>query len=691
MHVKIKFFFFIIMLFPFFLVSQTIKETWTYHNPKPQEKGLYAVFVADSLTVFAAGEEGTIIRTKDKGKNWDILSSGTNKKINSLQNTKIGNIRSCWFINENKGFICDSNGKLYMTEDGGITWLLQYHERPEFLNKLFFIDDTTGWAAGTIIIKTTDGGMTWEKVETDFNDEFNDIYFLNDCEGWMAGENGTIICTSDSGNKWHKLNYVTQSTISHIMFFDKYYGIVATYEEVSYTIDGGTTWYLDGMMNKGIKKIHYNDGTGLMVNDNGEMFKIITSNNKISIVSYAGNSIRDLLAIDFYDENHGWIVGHPGRLLYTTNGGKLWKEKSIDFFPFEPFGDIEFKDLNNGWILDTRPKNILHTSDGGESWETQTVDPGASGMFTKIFVKDNGDIWISGEGLYKSTNNGETWQKHDINGLWLTDVLFTNDTLGFATAWYSSYRTTDGGDTWELIPEIGGSDINGIHFADDSTGWIKIKNGRTLYYTTNGGETWESNKDLPYTILALRFINRNEGWYSYDLNNIYKTTDGGWTWENKIPDFWCFKYSTISPWKFNDDFEIIWDINFITKDHGWFIGRFGLLVEYKREVITEQDINNNEEPLTPEFFNLTQNYPNPFNTETTIKYDVKENARTVIKIYNIQGQEIKTLINEDKYAGSYYVKWNGRDNSGAVVSSGIYICTMKTNKYVKSIKLVFIK
>jgi len=102
-------------------------------------------------------------------------------------------------------------------------------------------------------------------------------------------------------------------------------------------------------------------------------------------------------------------------------------------------------------------------------------------------------------------------------------------------------------------------------------------------------------------------------------------------------------------------------------------------------------LKKQEEICIPEFFSLTQNYPNPFNTETTIKYDIKENTRTVIKIYNLQGQEIKALINEYKYAGSYYVKWNGRDNSGAVVSSGIYICTMKANKYVKSIKLVFLK
>jgi len=721
MYVKFKILF-AVLLFPSILFSQTVKETWTYHNPKPQEKGLFAVFVADSLTIFAAGEEGTIIRTKDKGINWDVLSSGTSQKINSLyfidtntgyalgdsgiilntynggdswnksQNTKIGNIRSCWFINENKGFICDSNGKLYLTEDGGVTWILKYHERPEYFNKLFFIDDTTGWAAGTIIIKTTDGGMNWGKIETGFNVEFNDIYFLNGNEGWAGGEKGAIIHTADCGNNWKLMDYATESTLYGVYFYNKEKGCVATEEELAYTINGGEEWKINAKMNKGRKSMHFCDGYGFVVNEIGEIFQSSVYKKYISWNSYSGKNVYEYLAVDFVDENHGWIVGNANCLLKTTNGGNTWKEIQINFSSSEPIGDVEFKDLNNGWILDTHRKKILHATDGGESWETQVVDPATNWSFSKIFIKDNGEIWITGQGLNKSTDDGKTWKNYDIDGLWFTDILFTNNTLGFAAALYSTYHTADGGDTWEIIPDIGGSNIDGIQFVDDSTGWVMINNGKTLFYTKDGGKTWGSTKDLPYKIGSLCFIDRNEGWYSYGMDNIYNTSDGGRTWEHKMPDFWFLKYSTISPWKLDDYFNLIfWDIEFVTKDHGWFVGNSGIILEYKREVITEPDTNNNENHLIPESFNLTQNYPNPFNTETTIKYDVKENARTKIKIYNLQGQEIKTLLNEYKYAGSYYVTWNGRDNAGTVVSSGIYICTMKTSKYVKSIKLVFLK
>jgi len=700
------------LLFSSLLFSQTMKETWTYHNPKPQEKGLYAVFIADSLTIFAAGEEGTIIRTKDKGKNWDILSSGTSKKINSLyfidkntgyafgdsgivlktynggdtwnisKNNQIGNIRSCRFINENKGWICDSNGRLYVTENGGLDWILQYHKRPEYFNKIFFIDNTTGWAAGTIIIKTTDGGMNWEKVETGFDVEFNDIYFLNSNEGWAAGEKGTIGHTTDCGNNWELMDYVTESTLDGIYFYNENRGYIITDEELASTVDAGKEWKMSFKMNKGKKNIHFNKGIGFVVNDNGEIKQTWCAEKSIKWRSYSGKEDIKFQAIDFIDENHGWIIGIWGRLLVTTNGGQLWIEKNVEFS--SQHSDIAFKDINHGWIIQADIGEIFHTSDGGESWDIQVVDPDPVHLiFTKIFIKNNGNVWISGPGLYESTDNGASWNKYGPD-VWFRDISFSNDTLGFATSTEKTYYTTDCGKTWNIHNDVAEitNETDYVFFADNLNGWI-VPLSRGIIRTTDGGFSWNYIGDIPVNDDHIFFNDSNEGWSTKFITDIYYTNDGGISWEKNAPDFWYFKYGNV--------YHPINDIHFLNRNHGWFIGTNQLLLEYKREVITEPDTTNNEEPITPGSFNLIQNYPNPFNTETTIKYDVKENIRTEIKIYNLRGQEIKTLINEYKYAGSYYVTWNGRDNSGAVVSSGIYICTMKAAKYIKSIKLVFLK
>ena len=82
-------------------------------------------------------------------------------------------------------------------------------------------------------------------------------------------------------------------------------------------------------------------------------------------------------------------------------------------------------------------------------------------------------------------------------------------------------------------------------------------------------------------------------------------------------------------------------------------------------------VGDNKNPLPTEFA-LSQNYPNPFNPTTTIKYDLPEQANVVLKIYNLLGQEVVTLTNSPQSAGYYAATWNGRNNFGLQVSSGVY-------------------
>jgi hypothetical protein len=89
---------------------------------------------------------------------------------------------------------------------------------------------------------------------------------------------------------------------------------------------------------------------------------------------------------------------------------------------------------------------------------------------------------------------------------------------------------------------------------------------------------------------------------------------------------------------------------------------------------------------------LSGNYPNPFNPETTILFSVKEkNINTNITVYNLKGQKVKTLINENLTPGSHRVVWNGTDKNGKAVSGGVYFYKMQSGKYVNYKKTVLIK
>jgi len=95
--------------------------------------------------------------------------------------------------------------------------------------------------------------------------------------------------------------------------------------------------------------------------------------------------------------------------------------------------------------------------------------------------------------------------------------------------------------------------------------------------------------------------------------------------------------------------------------------------------------------VIPHEFSLDQNYPNPFNPTTTIQYQLPKDATVEISIYNMEGQQIRSLVNEFASIGIHSVEWNGRDDFGKEVASGVYLYRMKAADYVMSRKLTLIK
>ncbi len=88
---------------------------------------------------------------------------------------------------------------------------------------------------------------------------------------------------------------------------------------------------------------------------------------------------------------------------------------------------------------------------------------------------------------------------------------------------------------------------------------------------------------------------------------------------------------------------------------------------------------------------LRSNYPNPFNPETTINFSVKENGPVSVSVYNVKGQLVRNLVNDVRSAGNHSVVWNGKDNNGRDVSSGVYYYKMNAGKYSSTKKMVLMK
>lgn len=97
------------------------------------------------------------------------------------------------------------------------------------------------------------------------------------------------------------------------------------------------------------------------------------------------------------------------------------------------------------------------------------------------------------------------------------------------------------------------------------------------------------------------------------------------------------------------------------------------------------------EKITSKEYNQYTNYPNPFNTTTTISYPLPNPAYVELKIYNIPGQEILTLVSERKFAGDFYICWDGKNKSGHAMPSGVYSYRIKVGDFVKSYKMILMR
>jgi len=117
---------------------------------------------------------------------------------------------------------------------------------------------------------------------------------------------------------------------------------------------------------------------------------------------------------------------------------------------------------------------------------------------------------------------------------------------------------------------------------------------------------------------------------------------------------------------------------------------------YKLEDVSLTGEKTLHDPITifvakPEKYALSQNYPNPFNSTTLIQYQLPDPGRVTIKIYNILGQEVKTLVDQVKEAGYHSALWNGMDKFGNTVSSGIYYYRLVSGSFIQTKKMVYLK
>jgi photosystem II stability/assembly factor-like uncharacterized protein len=394
------------------------------------------------------------------------------------------------------------------------------------------------------------------------------------------------------------------------------------------------------------------------------------------------------------DSLHSWAVGDSGLIIHTSNGGVDWQIQNSGVT--ELVQDIFFLNNKLGWAISTRFDSvfgsyILRTTNGGEIWEREFFRT-ESKFFHTIYFLDTLNGFVAGgpsEAFYKTSDGGKSWNSprldsNVISTLPVQAISFYSKQYGFACGGLHDlvgviWRTLDSGVSWSS-QFLGPEPLRKLYFID-SLHIIGVggdfEYGTGVARTSDGGENWIYEEPGFFGVATgLAFRKNEEAWACLSSEaKFILSSDSGQTWN-------IFNTPLTSQ---------IFDIAFTDSLHGLAVGGGGVILKY---IPSSPSANNDDELSVPETNFLFQNYPNPFNPSTRIQYQISNPSQVSLKVYDVLGNEVATLVDEYKSAGRYEVEFKsliGNSSSKGVPSglaSGIYFYQLKAGQFFKSQKMI---
>lgn len=704
------------------LTIQVYSQNWAAVNPKPQDNFNAIIFFDDNNGI-VAGNNGVIYRTTNAGGSWLSINSGTTEKINSF----------C-FLNSSTGFAVGDFGLIMKTTNAGFNWEHKKSGTPVKINSMAKTPSSILLSScnSGVQLRSTDGGNLWTlQVISGYN--LNHTFVLDENNWFVSGDSDIVLKTSNSGNNWSR-NRIINSGFNYsffsMHFFDIDIGLALSSSKVYKTTNGGINWSEVQMFIGGnYKKLIFISGQlGYIMGNSTPLYK--TTNGGLNWFyrgpenSYFYN-FRDVCVMD---STKLYMCGDGGQVVKSTDSGR-WLEH-LGGISFNSC-NFSFYDVNGGTVFFQNYR--MTTSNGGDKWKI--LANGMNNWFeptiiTNVKIKfsnyNNGVALIHYSGPFSSTDyvqrtsdGGNSFYGGTGGGLFQTfsDVEAVGNTViaaGRVLTSNSQIYRADGGGNWVTqYSAPSGYYLLTISFPNSSTGIVASNVNNTnqnfVLRTTNSCSSWtESNLPQTNSVIIADMLNDGNGYLLCDSGMILKTTNFGINWFinlgsnsyrfktiNILDESHCYAITGSNKLAFSSNGGTIWSLHdvlppgkalysvqFLNSETGYIAGD-SVILKTTNGGLTFVNINQSE---IPEKFGLSQNYPNPFNPLTNIKFDIPKSGFVEVTIYNVLGREITQLVNRHLQPGSYSVDWDA-----ANYPSGVYFCTLSTNDYFNTKKMVLIK
>ena len=557
---------------------------------------------------------------------WMLQQCGTIENLNYIQ-----------YISPQSAFAVGNLGKVYYTENSGQNWTLKAF--PVSTNNLCgFFSGVTGYVGNqnSKIYKTTNKGNSWTEYSIGANYQVSSIYFSSDNVGWAGDFLGHVLKTTNGGENWSVM-VTTPGYGTKVFFFTDNIGwAVDNYGYVYRTTNSGLNFSSQKIISDTLSAVKFISSTlGYVVGDSGKVFK---STNGGASWALLNTGVTDkLFGVTFGNSPEKiYVSGEHGLILESTNGGINWINQRItsnnlqwvNFYEGTSYGYICG---DGGTILRTlsSPTSVYVGNDtlkASYPFTTYWMDAKTQMLYSAQELINSGAL-SSGGNITSISFNVSSFSTQVMNDL---KISMQN----YATNYISNFEPN------------GFTTVFNSNYTISAAGWQKIYLQIPFY--------WDGGSNL---LVEICFNNS-----SYTTNTLVNATNAA----NSL----IHKYQ---------DLTTSGGCDFTTGNLYNPRPNIGLTFDYPTGI-------GDPVVTTPKNFSLYQNYPNPFNPSTKIRYDIPKAERVTIKIYDLLGKEVSTLVNENKSAGSYVVEFNA---SG--LTSGIYFYRIFAGSYTDTKKMILVK
>ncbi len=348
----------------------------------------------------------------------------------------------------------------------------------------------------------------------------------------------------------------------------------------------------------------------------------------------------------------GWTTPTGNNIHQSTDGGMTWTHIFLGWFYPPRIVQIDPGDSSVVYV-GIGPLSLARSSNLGQSWEMVPTPPGFALLSLAIARTNNNVMYLEYfDQIYKSTDRGATWSPVSVG-------------FDFSTGARLAIDPRDENVVYAGVYSDGSTPGGMFKSTDGGVTWIEKNNGLSL--EDRQVNTLFINPERPDELLL--------GLFDGPIP-LFRTTDGGASWN---------RYDAGIPTPSG-----IHSIAIDTANERYYagVGHAGAAGIFLLDIVNEVDTISS---LLPQVIVLHQNYPNPFNPATTIRFDIVAASQISLRVYDLLGREIRTLANGEYPKGTYAVQWDGKDNQGRQVTTGVYLIQLTHNGGTLTRKMAMVK